>query len=292
MLKTGSHVAGYNVLVFASRSLDQVLLGKFWGPASVGLYRQAGLLLQIPVSMFSYPISYVMTPALSALQGDPERYRTYYRKVLSFLAFGYMPLIAYLAVYSESLISLMLGEKWIASAWVLKALAVGAILEPIIGTCGIVMITTGKTKEYLYVGVGQSLLLCLCLAIGNIWGLMGVAGGYAVYMLLSLPPVVWFSFRGTPISQGMFYEALRRPAASCLMMSAILFGFGALVHPSSVFVELACSAVLAPGLYLGLYLLIPGGKQLLKEQISYGLRGWQDLKARICPAPATTPVGH
>ena len=71
MFQTGSHVTGFNILVFASRNLDQVLLGKFWGPGAVGLYRQAGMLLMLPGSLFSYPITYVLTPALSALQSDP-----------------------------------------------------------------------------------------------------------------------------------------------------------------------------------------------------------------------------
>ena len=31
MFRSGSHVTGFNVLVFGSRSLDQILLGKFWG---------------------------------------------------------------------------------------------------------------------------------------------------------------------------------------------------------------------------------------------------------------------
>ncbi len=288
MLQTGSHVTGFNILVFASRSLDQVLLGKFWGPGAVGLYRQAGMLLMLPGSLFSYPIIYVLTPALSALQSDPERYRSYYKKVLSFLAFGYMPLVAYMAVYSESLIGIILGQKWMASAFVLKILAMAAIVEPMAGTCGIVMITNGRTKDYLYVGVAQAAFLSICLGIGNFWGIMGVASAYVVYTLLSLPLLVWFSFKGSPISPGLFYEALRRPAFACIIVSALLVTFQYLSGIPSGISEIGYSVVLAPVLYFGLWMLLPGGKRILVEQVSYAQRGINELRSKVWPSPAPT----
>ena len=148
MLRTGKHVAGFNILYFFSRSFDQMLLGKFWGPEPVGLYRQACQLLLLPASLFSFPISYVMTPALSALQGEPERYRGYYKKVVSFLSFGYMPLVACFAIFSDSFIQLVLGEKWLASSSILQILALAAFIESITSTCGIVMVTYGRTRAY------------------------------------------------------------------------------------------------------------------------------------------------
>ena len=152
MFQTGSHVTGFNIVAFASRNLDTVLLGKFWGATSVGLYKQAGLLLMVPASVVGHPITYVMTSALSALQGEPDRYRMYYKKVVSFLAFLYIPCVIYIALYAENLITLMLGAKWVAAAPVMQVIAGAAAFEPILGTCGTVMITCGGQSSTCMLG--------------------------------------------------------------------------------------------------------------------------------------------
>lgn len=265
MFTTGSHVTGFNILAFASRSLDQVLLGKFWGAGSVGLYKQAAQLLMLPVSVFSYPIAYVMTPALSALQSEPERYRAYYRRVLSFMAFGYMPLIAYLAVYSESIIAIMLGDKWMDSSLVLQILALGAILDPISGTCGTVMITSGRTREYLRVGAAQAVFLSISAFIGVSWGLLGVAVSFAAYMLISFPFLVWYSFKDTPISPQLFYEAIRLPALASGVMSLILLAGRSWVEVPSEIAEIGYSICIAPLVYCSVWLVFPSGKLKLYE---------------------------
>jgi PST family polysaccharide transporter len=41
MIKLGRDVTGFNIVHFISRSLDQILIGKYWGAGPLGLYRQA-----------------------------------------------------------------------------------------------------------------------------------------------------------------------------------------------------------------------------------------------------------
>lgn len=286
MLRMGSHVTGFNVLVFASKFLDQVLLGKFWGAEPVGLYKQAGQLLRMPVNLFIYPITYVMTPALSSLQSDPQRYCSYFKRVVSFLAFIYIPLIVYVALYSNGLITLFLGEKWLASVPVLQVLALGAIVEPIAGTCGIVMISCGRTKDYFRLGVAQSIVQTLAIVIGVMWGLYGVAIACAAFTLLSFPFVLWFSCKDTPIGMGLVYQALGGPLLASGFMSIILIAVDHYVSVQNAVAQIGYSFVLAPILYIGIWLLFPGGKQQLTEQMSYLYRACGELTARIWPSAA------
>lgn len=291
MLRMGSHVTGFNVLVFASKFLDQVLLGKFWGAESVGLYKQAGQLLRMPVNLFIYPITYVMTPVLSSLQSELQRYCSYFKRVVSFLAFVYVPLIVYVALYAEELITLFLGEKWLGSVPVLQVLALGAIVEPITGTCGIVMISCGRTKDYFRLGVAQSIVQTLAIVIGVMWGLYGVAIACAAFTLFSFPFVLWFSCKDTPIGVGLVYQALGGPLIASGFMSVILIAISHYVSIHNAFAEIGYSIVLAPVLYLGAWLLFPGGKQQLTEQFACLYRVCGELTARIwssAPQPVSS----
>jgi O-antigen/teichoic acid export membrane protein len=291
MFETGSHVTGFNILTFASRSLDAVLLGKFWGPGSVGLYKQPAQLLMLPVSMVSYPITYVMTPALSALQGEPHRYRNYYKRVLSFLAFVYMPLIAYIGLLSDSLILIILGQKWLASSLVLKIIACSALVDPIGGTCGVVMITTGRTREYLRLGAAQAVFLSIATCIGINWGIVGVAVAGAIYTFVGLPFLVWYSFKNTPISPAMFYEALALPALATGIMSGCLFLMTSVLDLRPGLSTLGYSAGLAPIVYFGTWLLFPHGKQLLIDYCSHFRVAFREIVSRVWPSPSPTASG-
>lgn len=269
MFQTGSHITGFNLFLYASNSLGTVLLGKLWGAMSLGIFKQASLLLSMPGSLFSHPITSIMTPALSALQTEPERYRNYYKKVLSLLAFGYVPLVTYMAVYAENLTVLMLGNQWIAAAPLLQILACAVVVQPMMGTCGTVMITCGKTGRYFNLGVMLSILSVLSTCVGIVWGAIGLAWSVVAYMYISSPFVLAYGFKDTPVSPELFYDAIKWPAIASGAMAVVLLAVHHLIDLSNLILELGCSAILAPLAYCAAWLLLPNGKEKLSEFLSH-----------------------
>ena len=126
--------------------------------------------MAIPVSQLLYPISHVAEPTLSALQDDGERYRKYYLKMLSILSFGLMPLAVYAAIFSESIVQLLLGPNWLESASIFRILAIAAFISPLSSTCGFVMVTCGKTRRYFWWGVINAVLMTVAFFAGIAWG--------------------------------------------------------------------------------------------------------------------------
>ena len=77
MVKFGSDVVGFNVINYFARNLDNILIGRFHGSLSLGLYSKAYQLLMMPINNLRDPLTRVAMPALSRLQNEPEQYRTY-----------------------------------------------------------------------------------------------------------------------------------------------------------------------------------------------------------------------
>jgi PST family polysaccharide transporter len=192
-----------------------------------------------------------------------------------------MPLIALIAVYADSVISLILGQKWMASAQILQILAIGAVVEPIASTCGIVMITSAKTKEYLHVGIAQAVLVSSAVLIGISWGLVGLAVAYVSYTLLTLPFLVWYSFRGTPISPAIFFEAIKFPAIATAITTLFLLGVRHFIHLHSAFLDLACAGILGACFYCVLWTVVPDGKRRLAEYWSHFMTAINEIRSRI-----------
>jgi O-antigen/teichoic acid export membrane protein len=251
------------------------------------------MLLMLPGSLISFPITYVMTPALSALQNDHDQYRKYYRTVLSVLAFGYMPIIAYIGVFSDSAIALLLGPKWAASASILQILAIASSVDAVMATCGLVMITSGRTKAYLKLGACQAALLAISVSIGVQWGVVGIAWTYVAYTYLTLLPYTWFSFRKTPISLSLFFGSFSLPALSSIIMALILMIIRSIAESDNALTEIGWSLFAAPIIYCGVWMALPGGKQKLVEFISHVRRAVDTIRSMVWQSQSrrmATPV--
>ncbi|TGV78522.1 lipopolysaccharide biosynthesis protein, partial [Mesorhizobium sp. M2D.F.Ca.ET.145.01.1.1] len=68
LIHFGAGITGFNFANFFARNLDNVLIGKYWGEAQLGLYDRAYKLLLFPLSQITNPLSKVMVPALSRLK--------------------------------------------------------------------------------------------------------------------------------------------------------------------------------------------------------------------------------
>lgn len=281
LFQAGSHVTGFNILVFGSKSLDQILLGKVWGAAPVGLYKQAGVFLQLQNSLVTFPVTYVMTSALSVLQGDRVKYATYYKEAVSLLAFCQMPLAIFMVVYSESIVSVCLGQKWMPASLLLKILAAGSIFEAVASTTGIVMITNHKTREYLVLGAINSVAIIAGMLIGVNWGAVGIAAAIVMVSYVSFPFTVWYALKGTCVPPRQLYEAIVQPLSASIILGACLLVIQRFVGGGGGVGELVCSAVLAPAVYCGIWIMFPGGSQKLLGYLFKMRSTVEDLLARL-----------
>ena len=152
LLRFGRDVTGFNIINYFSRSVDRILIGRYWGAVATGLYDRASQLMIMPMNQIRFPMTRVGMSGLSALQADSEKYRQYFIKLISVLCFVYMPIVVYLGIFSETVIRLVLGDRWIGAADIFKILAAAAYIQPVASTCDLVLISHGQTKKYFYWG--------------------------------------------------------------------------------------------------------------------------------------------
>lgn len=269
MLSKGLHVTGYNFIYFLSQSIDQILIGRLWGAGSLGYYRQAKQLVLVPVNQLQNPVGNVSLPLLSALQNEPDRYRDYYRKIISILAFATMPIATYLFVYSKDLIHLLLGDKWMSSAPICSAFAIAVFLRPVLSTCEFVMVASGQTRRYLLWGLISALWVVASFIIGAYWGPLGIAYAYAISIYVAFLPSLWFSFQNTPVSISLVFKAMSNPAISSLLMGFVLTIASQMGMVLGSALWLIVSLCMGSMIYCGAFLLHPGGKKELREYVSY-----------------------
>ncbi len=265
MLGFGGNITGYNIVNYFSRNADNILIGKFVGSSALGYYSKAYGLLMLPIRQIRSPLVSVGLPGLSRLQGDPERYRNYYLKMVQLLAFVTVPMAILLCAYSHNIIMLVLGPQWEQAAPIFTILAFAAVIQPVLGTVAMVMISSGYDKRYFRMGIFSSISYMISFSVGLPWGATGVAFGYTVGSYLLLVPVLFYSLRGTPIFVSDFFKSIFLPCIAALIMvfvSRIIFHY---CIPLADWLALLISFLAAVLVYLAAYLVLPAGRTVLEN---------------------------
>jgi O-antigen/teichoic acid export membrane protein len=262
-LSFGSNVTGFNVVYSFSRSFDRILIGRLFGPGWVGLYTNAYQLMALPVSQIQYPVNTVSLPALSALQRDPVEFRAYVENMVRLVTFAVMPGIAFMALYSDVIISLLLGPKWLGAIPLFQVLAVGAFVEPVVHAVGPVLVAIGDTKRYFRLGMINAVALIACLGIGGLFDAIGVAAGYSAATYVALIVCFTYGLKGTPIQIRRLLLIVLLSAATSILTAVVFLWIRYVIGWHFAPPWLIPFFLGGLALYLGLWLLIPGGRGML-----------------------------
>lgn len=269
LIRFGRDVTGFNIVNYLSRSVDRILIGRNWGPAVLGIYDRALQLMIMPLNQIRFPITRVAMSGLSALQDNPVKYRKYYSKLISILCFIYMPMVVYLGIYSKLFIHLVLGEKWIDASYIFRVLALVAFIQPVTSTCDIILVSRGQTKKYFVWGLVSTVLILIAYVLGVKWGAIGVAWAYMIANYILFFPSLWYRLDKSPISISLFFGSISLPILASLIMGTILIVLSPLFSSLGLHSAITFSSLTGIMIYIGVWLLWPGGKKLLKEYIHY-----------------------
>lgn len=268
-LRFGAHLSGNGIIQSITQNLDRVLIGRFCGATSVGLYGKASQLAMMPIEQIRMTILGVALSPLSVLQSDAERYRRFYSRLLSFLSFLYMPFVVFLAIKSEDVIRLILGEAWLSAAPFLRIFSIAGLVRPILNTCQLVMISCGKSRRYLQWGMMSGVCIIMAYTIGIWWGAIGVAYAYAITNYAVLILMLCYGLKDTPVSALLVIKTILLPLISSLGAGIIWVVLAPIIFGTSLPVNTIFSALIIETIFLGIWLSIPNGQQKLAEYWSY-----------------------
>src|SRR5699024_2924759 len=97
---------------FSSNGLNLVL-GKFFHPAQLGLFERTNTIKSLPSSYLGDVLDTIMFPAMAEIQSENDRVFKVYQHGLGVVNTLLMPLALFLIIYSKEIVLLLLGSNWI-----------------------------------------------------------------------------------------------------------------------------------------------------------------------------------
>jgi O-antigen/teichoic acid export membrane protein len=266
LLGFGGNLTGFVVINYFARNLDNMLIGRFWGGFQLGLYAKAYQLLLLPLDQISYPLTNVAVPTLSRLNGEPERYRRAYLRILEKVTLVTMPGIALMVATADWVVLVVLGPQWVEAGRIFALLGVAALLQPVTNTTGWLFITQGRTREmFRWAPIGAGLVVAAIVA-GLPWGAAGVATAYSVvWVLLMTPLLFWYVGRRGHVRTRDIYAALAPALFASVGGFAAVMAYRRWAAPSVPFEGLVISCLIMAAVTLALLALLPAGRRALRD---------------------------
>ena len=230
MLTYGGGVTLNNVVVYIAYNADKVLIGRFLGAETLGIYGRAYQLVNLPTANLSNSIGTVAIPALSRLQSEPVRLRSYFLRGYGLFLSLVMPITAACALFSEDIVRLFLGAQWGATVPVFRLLAPTILTFSVINPMGWLMLASGQVGRGLKIAsmIAPVVILGYAAGLGN--GPNGVAAGFSIATVLLLVPVMFWATHRAPVSALDTLKVAMRPLLSALIGSAVALACWGLIR--------------------------------------------------------------
>jgi O-antigen/teichoic acid export membrane protein len=277
LMRFGGTLSLNGIVAYVAFNADKVMIGRFLGVDAIGIYGRANQLISIPSDNLNSAVGEVAFSALSRLQNDPVRLRSYFLKGFSLVLTLTLPVTFACALFANDLVAVVLGPKWAASAEIVRLLAPTIAVLAIINPLGWLIYSLGLVKRSLTIALVFAPILIAGCALGLTHGSAGVAFAYSMVMTLwAIPHIAW-CVHGTPISFRDMMRTVSRPLAAAIVAGALAFA-----------VRMMCGDLLSP---LPRLTLESGVLSVMFFAVLMSAREWKTLYLDLLKALITRDFG-
>lgn len=160
------------VLDTSWREFNQVVIGKFYNPYTLGQYTRANQFAQLFSSNLTNVVQRVTYPVLSDIQDEKIRLVSAYRRIIKVTMFITAISLFALGAISEPLLYCLIGPKWNDASVYLPLLCVTGSLYPLHAINLNMLQVQGRSDLFLGLEIIKKIIACAPLLIGALVGIM------------------------------------------------------------------------------------------------------------------------
>ncbi|MDQ3000599.1 MAG: lipopolysaccharide biosynthesis protein [Fibrobacterota bacterium] len=279
------------VIFFKERSTDFVI-GRFYGPAPLGVYNVSNEFASLPCNEMGAPINRALFPGLAKMAGQKDAMRTAFANASGLVAILAVPAGFGIFAVAPFMVPVVLGKQWLAGVPVMEILSINSSLLVFHGTITTALIAAGKPSA-----ATRTNLLSVVIMVAGLFTLTGrfgsVGAAYSVLIAcVASTPIYLLQLRkyvDVPLSN--FLRVVMRPliasigiiAAVRLALPAYNTAMTSLTAGLWLAAGVALGTVVYGALMLALWYLMgrpDGAEQQVLDRIRTRVPAWVPLPAK------------
>lgn len=222
LVSFGAGLFGTQLMAYAARNADTILIGAFLGARPLGFYSRAYQLVMAPLTQVQAPLTRVAVPVLARAWNDREQFSRFLVRGQMYSGVVVAVLYAALAGLSTQVVAVLLGDQWGPSVPLFAALCAGGVFRALAQVNFWAFVASGRTTSQFRLYLVTQPLIVAMMAIGLIWGVLGVAIGHAVGYLIAWVVSTFWAGRALELNVGpLFRSATLHLAVWCVPVAAL-----------------------------------------------------------------------
>lgn len=187
---------GFNMINYWARNADNLVVGKYYGTADLGIYNRAYMMLQMPLNLITGIFSSVLLPTFVRYKNEGGDVETEYYFILKVISLINLPIAVILILFPEALVRLLWGTNWIQVAQLLPYFGLLVMTQTLTSTLGSLLVVQKEEKTLMYSGWISSAFMVTGIIIGSTISLASIASFYSLaYIILVLPFNIVYVFK-------------------------------------------------------------------------------------------------
>ena len=184
LLPYGLSVMGSQVLNAVFGNIYIIVIGRVYTPADVAFYNRAKAFQGLATTNIMQMVNRIAFPLLSRIQGE-GREKTVYYKLIFLAAWLLFPILALMAGVADSLIVVLLTDKWIEVVPYLEVLCLCGAFVLLNGVCSNYISAAGQAELVLKLSLVNKLLLVINLILTFKIGIVAMLLGNCLALIVS-----------------------------------------------------------------------------------------------------------
>ena len=166
-------------------NMYSVVTGKAFGAVEIGYLGRASNFAVVPAEVMSGAVTNVGYPIMSKIQDDIPRLTAACARLVTMPVFALIPVLVAIAATAEPSVRVLLGDKWLAAAPLVKVLCAGAVFMPLASVNKDMLYSCGRSDVVMRLEFVKKAIGFAFLFAGLPFGLYGLCVSKSAYELVS-----------------------------------------------------------------------------------------------------------
>jgi O-antigen/teichoic acid export membrane protein len=157
---------GFNFLNYFSRNLDNILVGKYLGTISLGVYDKAYQLMRYPLLLLTFAMSPAIQPVMQELKNNTVEFERLHNKFTFYMSLIGFFVGFFVCALSDFIVLIILGDQWVEVVPLIQILSISIPIQIVMSSSGGFYQAAGRTDLLLTCGGFSFCINVIAISLG------------------------------------------------------------------------------------------------------------------------------
>ncbi|HRN96401.1 MAG TPA: oligosaccharide flippase family protein, partial [Candidatus Levybacteria bacterium] len=195
LIHHGKWITGATIFNYGFERGDNIVVGRILGSQALGIYDMAYRFSMLPITEIAEIVNKVAFPVYVKISDDYLRLKRAFLRTIGMISLFVLIVGLTLFFFTEPIVRIILGERWLETVEVLQVLAILGIVRAISLSISSFLLALRKQKYLtLTTFIGLAGMLTTIVPAITMWGIVGAAYAACFGYILSVPFIIYFAW--------------------------------------------------------------------------------------------------